>query len=78
MGAARIVVRALLCVQAGARIQMLRIVVGSAALAALLVTYWVHPTAAWIVLGSTFTLAVAFKVRQREEAEGALQTTVDE
>jgi hypothetical protein len=56
---------------------MLRIVVGVAAFAALLVTYWVHPTTAWIVLGSTFTLAVAFKVRQREEAEGALQT-VDE
>jgi len=57
---------------------MLRIVFGSAALAALLVTYWVNPTAAWVVLGSSFTLAVAFKVRQREEAEGALQTIVDE
>jgi hypothetical protein len=55
---------------------MLRIVVGAAALAALLVTYWVHPTTAWIVLGSTFTLAVAFEVRQRDEAEGALQATV--
>jgi hypothetical protein len=57
---------------------MLRIVVGVAAVAALLVTYWVHPTTAWIVLGSSVTLAVAFKVRQREEAEGALQATVDE
>ena len=57
---------------------MLRIVFGGAALAALLVTYWVNPTAAWVVLGSSFTLAVAFKVRQREEAEGALQTIVDE
>lgn len=56
---------------------MLRIVLGVSALGALLVTYWVHPTAAWIVLGSTFTLAVAFKVRQRDEAEGALQT-IDE
>ena len=56
---------------------MLRIVLGGAALAALLVTYWVNPTTAWIVLGSSFTLTVAFKVRQREEAEGALQT-VDE
>ena len=55
---------------------MLRIGSGVAALAALLVTYWVNPTAAWIVLGSTFTLVVAFKVRQREEAEGALQATV--
>ena len=57
---------------------MLRIGVGVAALAALLGTYWVNPTAAWIVLGSSFTLAVAFKVRQREEAEGALQATVEE
>jgi hypothetical protein len=56
---------------------MLRIVMGVSAFAALLVTYWVHPTTAWIVLGSTFTLTVAFKVRQREEAEGALQA-VDE
>ena len=57
---------------------MLRIVVGVAGFAALLVTYWVHPTTAWIVLGSTFTLGVAFKVRQRDEAEGALQVLVDE
>ena len=57
---------------------MLRIVFGGAALAALLVTYWVNPTAAWVVLGSSFTLVVAFKVRQREEAEGALQAIVDE
>jgi hypothetical protein len=55
---------------------MLRIALGGAALAALLVTYWVNPTAAWVVLGSSFTLTVAFKVRQREEAEGALQATV--
>jgi hypothetical protein len=55
---------------------MLRIVLGVAALAALLLTYWVNPTAAWVVLGSSFTLTVAFKVRQREEAEGALQATV--
>jgi len=55
---------------------MLRIVLGVSVLAALLVTYWVHPATAWIVLGSSFTLAVAFKVRQRDEAEGALQATV--
>jgi len=55
---------------------MVRVVFGVMALAALLVTYWVNPTAAWIVLGSGFTLAVAYKVRQREEAEGALQTNV--
>jgi hypothetical protein len=69
-------VRRLLYLSAGGQESMLRIVFGVAAFAALLVTYWVHPTAAWIVLGSTFTLAVAFKVRQREEAEGALQATV--
>jgi hypothetical protein len=57
---------------------MRRIVLGVSVLTALLVTYWVHPTTAWIVLGSSFTLAVALKVRQRDEAEGALQTTVDE
>ena len=56
---------------------MLRFVLGVSALGSLLATYWVHPTAAWIVLGSTFTLVVAFKVRQRDEAEGALQT-IDE
>jgi hypothetical protein len=55
---------------------MLRIVLGVAVLAALLVTYWVHPTTAWVVLGSSFTLAIAFKVRQHDEAEGALQATV--
>ena len=53
---------------------MLRMAFGVLALGALLLTYWVNPTAAWIVLGSTFTLVVAFKVRQRDEAEGALQT----
>jgi hypothetical protein len=61
----------------GGQEQMLRIVLGVSALGALLVTYWVHPPTAWIVLGSTFTLAIAFKVRQRDEAEGALQT-IDE
>jgi hypothetical protein len=65
-----------LCVTGG-QDHMLRMVLGVSALGALLVTYWVHPTTAWIVLGSTFTLVVAFKVRQREEAEGALQT-IDE
>jgi hypothetical protein len=71
-----ILVRRLLYQFIGGQEPMLRIVSGAAALAALLVTYWVNPTAAWIVLGSSFTLAVAFKVRQREEAEGALQATV--
>jgi hypothetical protein len=71
-------VRRLLSVYSGGQLPMLRIGLGVSVLAALLVTYWVHPTAAWIVLGSTLTLAVAFKVRQRDEAEGALQATVDE
>jgi hypothetical protein len=56
---------------------MLRIFFGTAVLALLLATYWFHPTTAWIVLGSSLTLAVANRVRQRDEAEGALQT-VDE
>ena len=56
---------------------MLRIVLGTSVLAVLLLTYWVHPTTAWVVLGSSLTLAVANRVRQRDEAEGALQT-VDE
>ena len=41
---------------------MLRIVLGVSTLGALLVTYWVHPTTAWIVLGSSFTLALAFSM----------------
>lgn len=57
---------------------MLRIALGVAALAALLVTYLVNPTAAWIALGSTVTLAIASKVRQQEEAEGTLHASVDE
>jgi hypothetical protein len=71
------VVRRLLNVRRGARELMLRLVVGTSVLAVLFVTYWVHPTTAWIVLGSSLTLAVANRVRQRDEAEGALQT-VDE
>ena len=43
---------------------MLRIVLGVSALGALLVTYWVNPMTAWIVLGSSFTLAIANKVRR--------------
>ena len=53
---------------------MLRISLGIAGLAALLVTYWVNPTAAWVGLFATSTLALARHVRQRdEEAEAALQ-----
>ncbi|HVQ12090.1 MAG TPA: hypothetical protein VMS40_00795 [Vicinamibacterales bacterium] len=45
-----------------------------AVLAALLVTYFVHPTAAWVALFSVSTLALARHIRQRdEEAEAALQ-----
>jgi hypothetical protein len=53
---------------------MVRISVGVGLLAALLVTYWVHPTAAWVALFATATLALARHVRQRdEEAEAALE-----
>ena len=53
---------------------MLRISLGIAGLAALLVTYWVNPTAAWVALFATSTLALARHVRHRdEEAEAALQ-----
>ena len=57
---------------------MMRISVGVGLLAALLVTYWVNPTAAWVALCSTSTLALARHIRQRDEvAEAALQR-VDE
>ena len=57
---------------------MVRISVSVGLLAALLVTYWVNPTAAWVALFSTSTLALARHIRQRdEEAEAALQR-VDE
>ena len=53
---------------------MVRISFGVGLLAALLVTYWVNPTAAWVALFSTSTLALARHIRQRdEEAEAALQ-----
>ena len=53
---------------------MLRMGIGLALLTLLVVTYWFHPTTAWIVVGAMFTLAVANRVRQYDaEAEGALQ-----
>jgi len=53
---------------------MVRISVGVGLLAALLVTYWVNPTAAWVALFAVSTLALARHIRQRdEEAEAALQ-----
>ena len=53
---------------------MVRISIGLTGLVTLLVTYWVNPTAAWIGLFATATLALARHVRQRdEEAEAALQ-----
>jgi hypothetical protein len=58
--------------------KMMRISVGVGLLAALLVTYWIHPTSAWVALFATSTLALARHVRQcDEEAEAALQR-VDE
>jgi hypothetical protein len=57
---------------------MVRMSWGVAVLAALLVTYWVNPTAAWVMLLAVSTLALARHIRQRdEEAEAALQR-VDE
>ena len=68
------VVWRLLSCAAGATLAMLRMGIGLALLALLFVTYWLHPTTAWIVVGATFTLAVANRVRQHDaEAEGALQ-----
>jgi hypothetical protein len=54
---------------------MLRIGLGLSVLALLFATYWFHPTTAWVVLGTTFTLAIANRVRQHDvaEADGALQ-----
>lgn len=54
---------------------MVRISLGMAALVALLVTYWVNPTAAWVTLFASATLGLARYVRQRDdEAEAALQS----
>jgi hypothetical protein len=54
--------------------QVLRIGIGFSLLMLLFVTYWFHPTTAWVVVGATFTLAVANRIRQHDaEAEGALQ-----
>ena len=51
---------------------------GGQVLAALLVTYFVNPTAAGVALFAASTLALARYIRQRdEEAEAALQR-VDE
>ena len=58
---------------------MARIGLGLTVLAVLFMTYWFHPTTAWVALGATFTLAVANRVRQRDgtEAESALQGVDD-
>ena len=53
---------------------MVRMSLGMGLLAALLVTYWVNPTAAWVALIAVSTLALARHIRQRDdEAEAALQ-----
>jgi hypothetical protein len=61
----------------GGKELMFRILLCLSVLTVLLLTYWVHPTTAWIVLGSSFTLAIANRVRQHDEEEGALQTVDD-
>ena len=57
---------------------MVRISLGIAVLAAMLVTYWVNPTAAWVALFATSTLALARHVRQRDEEEEAALQRVEE
>jgi len=53
---------------------MLRISMGVAGLAALLVTYRINPTAAWLALFAAATLSLARYIRQRdEEADAAYQ-----
>jgi len=53
---------------------MVRMSLSLAVLAALLVTYFVNPTAAWVSLFAISTLALSRHIRQRdEEAEAALQ-----
>jgi hypothetical protein len=50
---------------------MVRFVVGTSILLALLATYWVNPVAAWISLVATSTLAILARMRQspHERAE---------
>jgi hypothetical protein len=57
---------------------MARMTLAVMGLAALLGAYWFNPTAAWVALFATSTLAFARHIRQRDEAaERALQP-VDE
>jgi Na+/H+ antiporter NhaD/arsenite permease-like protein len=53
---------------------MVHMSTGLAVMAALLVTYFLNPTAAWVALVAASTLALARHIRQRDdEAEAALQ-----
>lgn len=53
---------------------MVRISLSVVLLAAFLATYRVNPTAAWVTLFATSTLALARYIRQRDDkAEAALQ-----
>lgn len=53
---------------------MVRMSTGLAVMAALLVTYLLNPTAAWVALVAVSTLGLARHIRQRDdEAEAALQ-----
>lgn len=52
---------------------MMRMAFGVTVLAALLGIYWVSPSAAWVALFATSTLALARHIRQRDdEAERIL------
>ena len=57
---------------------MVRISLGMAMLTGLIVTYWVNPTAAWVAVFSTSTLALARYVRMRDEEEEAALQRADE
>jgi hypothetical protein len=53
---------------------MVHMSTGLAVMAALLVTYFLNPTAAWVALVAASTLGLARHIRQRDdEAEAALQ-----
>ena len=57
---------------------MVRMSLGVTVLAALLVTYFVNPTAAWVSLFAVSTLALARHIRQRDDEEEAALQRVDE
>jgi hypothetical protein len=57
---------------------IVRFYLGVAFLTALLVTFCVNPTAAWVALFSASTLALARHIRQRDDAAEAALQRIDE